>query len=83
MKLTKEKAKQLAIDYVNKDKSNHYYLAMIDIEVSRISHKYWSATFEVITSEGHVMEGPLLILVDDDLEKAMTLDEAIEAHLLE
>lgn len=26
------------------------------------------------------MEGPLLILVDDDLEKAMSLDEAVEAR---
>ncbi|NMO95003.1 hypothetical protein [Paenibacillus lemnae] len=83
MKLTREKAQQIAIDFVNKDRSNHFYLALTNVEVSRISHKYWSATFEVITSEGHVMEGPLLILVDDDLEKAMTLDEAIEAHLLE
>jgi hypothetical protein len=51
------------------------------VEVSNISLKYWAATFEVRTSEGHIIEGPLLILVDDDLEKAMSLDEAVEAHM--
>ncbi|GEC89521.1 hypothetical protein [Brevibacillus brevis] len=81
MKLSREQAEKLALDYVNKDKNENYKLVLVSVEVSKISPKYWAATFEVRTSEGHLMEGPLLILVDDDLEKAMSLDEAIEAHL--
>ena len=81
MKLSREQAEKLALEYVNKDKNENYKLNLVSVEVSKISPKYWAATFEVRTSEGHLIEGPLLILVDDDLEKAMSLDEAIEAHL--
>jgi hypothetical protein len=82
MKLSRERAEQLALGYVNKDKNENYKLDLIGMEVSKISPKYWAATFEVRTSEGHILEGPLLILVDDELGKAMSLDEAVEAHIL-
>lgn len=81
MKLSRERAEQLALEYVNKDKNANFKLVLLDVEVSNISPQYWAATFEVITSEGHIIEGPLLILVDDDLEKAMSLDESVEAYL--
>ncbi|WP_432774964.1 hypothetical protein AAFJ72_17445 [Brevibacillus gelatini] len=83
MKLSRERAEQLALGYMNKDKNENYKLELIDVEVSKISKRYWAATFEVRTSEGHPIEGPLLILVDDEMEKAMSLDEAVEAHLLD
>ncbi|MFC7677610.1 hypothetical protein [Paenibacillus sp. GCM10028914] len=81
MKLLRERAEQLALEYVNKDKNENFKLVLLGVEVSNISPQYWAATFEVRTSEGHSIEGPLLILVDDDLEKAMSLDEAVGAHL--
>ena len=81
MKLSRERAEQLALKYVNKDRNENFKLKLIDVEESRISPKYWAATFEVRTSEGHIIEGPLLILVDDDSEKAMSLDEAVESHI--
>lgn len=81
MKLSRERAEQLALKYVKKDKNENFKLVLLDVEVSNVSPQYWAATFEVRTSEGHIIEGPLLILVDDDLEKAMSLDEAVEAHL--
>lgn len=81
MKLSREIAEQLALEYVNKDKNENFKLVLLGVEVSKISPQYWAATFEVRTSEGNIIEGPLLILVDDDLEKAMSLDEAVEAHL--
>lgn len=81
MKLSRERAEQLALEYVNKDRNENFKLGLIGVEVSRISPKYWAATFEVRTSEGDILEGPLLILVDDDLEKAMSLEEAVESHI--
>ncbi|SHN80672.1 MULTISPECIES: hypothetical protein [unclassified Paenibacillus] len=81
MKLSRERAEQLALEYVNKDKNENFKLVLLGVEVSEISPQYWAATFEVRTSEGHILEGPLLILIDDELEKAMSLDEAVEAHL--
>jgi len=81
MKLSRERAEELALEYVNKDKNENYKLTLISVEESKISKKYWAAAFEVRTSEGHIIDGPLLILVDDDLEKAMSLDEAVEAHI--
>ncbi|MEK4522413.1 hypothetical protein MKX96_12395 [Psychrobacillus sp. FSL W7-1493] len=81
MKLSRERAEQLALEYVNKDKNHNFKLELIEVEVSKISPKYWAATFEVRTSEGDILEGPLLILVDDDFEKAMSLDEAVESHM--
>ena len=81
MKLTREKAEQLALDYVNKDKNKNFKLELIEVGVSKISMKYWAATFEVRTLEEDMLDGPLLILVDDDLEKAMSLDEAVESHI--
>lgn len=81
MKLSRERAEQLALEYVNKDKNDNFKLELIDVEVSKISPKYWAATFEVRTSEGDILEGPLLILVDDDFEKAMSLDEDVESHM--
>lgn len=81
MKLSRERAEQLALEYLNKDKNENFKLVLLDVEVSNISPQYWATTFEVRTSEGHIIEGPLLILVDDDLEKAMSLEEAVEAHL--
>ncbi|MBB6020891.1 hypothetical protein HNR77_001953 [Paenibacillus sp. JGP012] len=81
MKLSREQAEKLALEYVNKDTNENYKLILISIEISKFSPKYWAVAFEVRTSEDHVLEGPLLILVDDNLEKAMSLDEAVEAHL--
>lgn len=81
MKLTREKAEQLVLDYVNKDQNKNFKLELIEVGVSKISTKYWAATFEVRTLEEDMLEGPLLILVDDDLEKAMSLDEAVESHI--
>lgn len=81
MKLSRERAEQLALKYVNKDRNENFKLKLIGVEVSSISPKYWAATFEVRTLEGHIIESPLLILVDDDLEKAMSLDEAVESHI--
>ncbi|WP_342566714.1 hypothetical protein MKY09_11650 [Psychrobacillus sp. FSL K6-4046] len=81
MKLSRERAEQLALEYVNKDKNDNFKLELIDVEVSKIPPKYWAATFEVRTSEGDILEGPLLILVDDDFEKAMSLDEDVESHM--
>ncbi|NPC93904.1 hypothetical protein HOO54_17195 [Bacillus sp. WMMC1349] len=81
MKLSRERAEQLALEYVNKDKNGNYQLVLIGVEVSKVSLKYWAATFEVRTLEGHSIEGPLLILVDDNLEEAMGLEEAIDAYI--
>lgn len=81
MKLSRERAEQLALEYVNKDRNENFKLELIGVEISRISPKYWVATFEVRTSEGDILEGPLLILVDDDLEKAMSLEEAVVSHI--
>lgn len=81
MKLSRERAEELALKYVNKDKNENFKLVLLGAEVSKISSQYWAATFEVRTSEGDIIEGPLLILVDDNLEQAMSLDEAVEAHL--
>ncbi|QTD39739.1 hypothetical protein [Sporosarcina sp. Te-1] len=81
MKLSRERAEQLALEYVNKDRNENFELELIGVEVSRISPKYWAAAFKVRTSEGDILEGPLLILVDDDFEKAMSLDEAVESHI--
>lgn len=81
MKLSRERAEQLALEFVKKDKNENFKLELIDVEVSKICPKYWAATFEVRTSEGDILEGPLLILVDDDFEKAMSLDEAVESHM--
>ncbi|MFG0212809.1 hypothetical protein ACFU8X_06880 [Brevibacillus porteri] len=80
MNLSREQAEKLALEYVNKDKSDYYKLTLLSVEVSKISTQYWAATFEVTTPEGHIIEGPVLILVDDELEKAMSLDEAVQAH---
>jgi len=80
IKLSRERAKQLALDYVNKDRHKNFELELMGVEMSKISPKYWAASFEVKTSEGDILEGPLLILVDDVLEKAMSLDEAVESR---
>ncbi|MGF7046921.1 hypothetical protein J2T13_001423 [Paenibacillus sp. DS2015] len=80
MELSREQAEKLALEYVNKDTNGNYELILISVEISKISPQYWAAAFEVRTIEGHLIEGPLLILVDDNLEKAMTLDEAVEIH---
>ncbi|KQU63336.1 hypothetical protein ASG66_02675 [Bacillus sp. Leaf406] len=81
MKLSRERAEQLALEYVNKDRNENFKLELISVEISRISPIYWAATFEVRNSEGDILEGPLLILVDDDLEKAMSLEEAVESNI--
>ncbi|WP_079912240.1 hypothetical protein [Paenibacillus sp. 32352] len=81
MKLSRERAEQLALEYVNEETNENFKLVLVDVEISKISPKYWAAAFEVRTSEGHIIDSPLLILVDDDLEKAMSLDEAVEAHI--
>jgi hypothetical protein len=49
---------------VNKDKNDNYNLEIIGVEVSKISPKYWATTIEVKTSEGHILVGHLLIVVD-------------------
>lgn len=81
MKLSKERAAQLALEYVNKEKNENYKLELIGVEESKISPTYWAATFEVRTLEGHIIEGPLLILIDDDLQKAMSLEETVEVRI--
>ena len=54
MKLSRERAEQLALEYVNEETNENFKLVLVDVEISKISSKYWAATFEVRTSEGHI-----------------------------
>lgn len=81
MNLSRDRVEQLALDYVGKHKSDHYRMNLLSVELSKVSDKYWTATFEVRTSEGDPIEGPVFILVDDELEQAMSLDEAVQEHI--
>lgn len=43
-KLSKERAAQLALKYVNKGKNENYNLELIGVEESKISPTYWAET---------------------------------------
>jgi hypothetical protein len=77
MNLTREQAEKIALEYVRREQSGNYTLNLLRVEVSQISPKYWAASFEVRAVTGNVIDGPLLILVDDESQKAMSLEEAV------
>lgn len=52
MKLSRERAEQLAFEYVDKDKNENFKLVLLGVEVSKISPQYWTATLRLEFQKG-------------------------------
>lgn len=54
-------------EFLNKTQTNKKFkFTLISFRKSVHSEKHWAAAFEVRTDEGHLIEGPLFVIVNDE-----------------
>lgn len=75
--LTEREINKIAINYVNINKIDHYYLEFLSVKPSVFLDGYWDASFKVFTQEGHELEGPLLVAIDGETGEISTMEKII------
>lgn len=66
MTISKEKAKDLAISHVNSLDLKGYRYEFAGMSFDEKWANEWGAVFDVYTPKGHLMDGPIVFVVEKD-----------------
>jgi hypothetical protein len=66
MALSREEAESSILEFVKKIDLKGYSYSLIDVRLSRRQPNKWSAIFDVYSSKGGLIDGPVIFTVDKD-----------------
>ena len=78
--LTEKEITEIAAEYANINKTEHYYLEYLCAKPSVFLDGYWDAGFTVFTYKGNEPKGPLLIAIDGENGEINTMEQLIMKH---
>lgn len=74
MTISKEQAKDLAIAYVNSLDLRGYRYEFSGISFDKNWPNEWGAVFDVYTPQGHLMDGPVVFVVEKDTGRVRSFE---------
>lgn len=75
--MNKKDIEAIAYQYEKSVKTEKYSLQLLNIVKSKFLDGYWDVSYKVIGESGNEMDGPLLVVINDDNGKISTMEEII------
>lgn len=65
IEVTEEDVKRIALDYVSQNPSSSFKLTLVNINKSSSRYPCWSVIFEMRNLDGNIVDGPLVLGIDE------------------
>lgn len=64
-KVTEEDVKRIALEYISQTPSTTFKLTLVNISNDSSRYPCWSVIFEMRNQDGHIVDGPLVLGIDE------------------
>ena len=75
--LTEKEIINIANNYAKLNKSEYFSLQYCSAQTSRFLDGYWDVSFKVFNEKGNEIEGPLLMVINEQTGNISTMEEII------